>query len=361
MRKNLNQSGFAHAGLAIFAVIAVMAIGLVGYNVSNQSSENTDVLGAKSSKKSVKINKKGRITPGGTVQFVVKEQVIKNGKKTLVARGNVPVQLTATNDHQACRDAGKMYVRKNNVVFAGQTDADKSHKTNLGKIKVDRCLVGKYNATLQLSDKYVFVGEKTKQVNVKKGSTKKVSFVIAKATPASADTDSQSKDVVPSPAPAPSTTSPLSQAEEVKAIDTTNKYEDDMFFNIIKSCEKPDEDLGEKIAIRKAAFEKHASGYMTPALISKVNTTHGGDGFALLGVSDIKCAQYSYLEIKESKPLVTSGTPNSAVVEHRFTAKARAVPTDGYPKLNDVVRTWVYSLQRDGNLWKISSIEVKSN
>lgn len=358
-KQKLNQTGFAHAGLAVFAVFTVMAIGLVGYNVT-QNQASKDVLGASTNKKSVKINKKGRTMPGGTVQFVVKEQVTDSkGKKTLVARGNVPVELTATAKNQACRDAGKLYVRDGNIVFAGKTDADKDHKNNVGKIKADRCLVGKYKATLKLSDKYVFVSAKSKDISIKKGSTKKVTFTIAKKSTTADDGNKQSTDVVPTPAPAPSATAPITAAEEVKAIDTTNKFEDDMFFNLSKKCDTPTEDLGEKLATRKASFAKNATSYMTPALIAKVNGSMAGDAFGLLGVSDYKCAQYSFIDIKLSKPLVTNGSTNTAVVEHSFTGKARDLPTDGYPKAADFTKTWSYNLVKDGDYWKISSVDVK--
>ncbi len=361
LKQKLNQRGFAHGGLAVLAVFTVFAIGLVGYNVSQNQVKNSDVLGSsthKTKKLTKKVNKKGRISPGGSVQFVVVEQVTDSkGKKTTQPRGNVNVVLTATNKNQACRDAGKIYQRLVDTVFSGNTDADKSHAKNLGKIKIDNCLVGKYTARLVLSDKYVFVGAKSKDVTVKKGVTKKVTFTVAKkpGTPAG---NPQGTDTIPTPAPAPTPSVAISDADVVKAIDTTNYFENDMFYDNTKTCE-PKDDLGEVVDIRKAAFAKHASSYMAPALITKVNNTYSGDAFQLLGLSNYICAQYEVVDIKEHKPASSNGSPTSVTITHEVIVKARTTPTQGYTKGTTENKTWVYTLTKVGSDWKISSIEVK--
>lgn len=365
-----NQRGIAHLGLLIVAVFVFGAVGFAGVNVykNNQpdqlSSATSDahVLGTKDNKKTANKKFKRLKTPAnGTIQYYVKEKVTnEKGKTTYIGRGNVAVTLTAgSGTSQRCRDAGKIFVKDGNVVFSGKTDADKSHKKNLGKIRIDSCTPGDYVATATLSDSYEAVGVISKKVRIVNAHPIKVTFVIKKkgtdSTPASAK--AQDTSTLPAVPPKQSAVIPLTQKAEKAALDQTNLFENDMFATF-KTCVAED-DLGDILSARKDNFATHSSKYMTPALIGKVTTQYAGDAFPLLGVTDLKCNFYKQISLSESKPLASAGDGTTATVEHTVKAISRNPTIDKSPAKPDVVRVWTYNLVRSGDNWQISSIEVK--
>lgn len=368
-----NQRGIAHLGLLIVAVFVFGAVGFAGVNVykNNQSaqlsskSNDAHVLAAKTDTKDDKKTgtKKFKVvkTPAnGTIQYIVREKVTdEKGKTSFVPRGNVEVSLIASlNTKQSCRDAGKMFKRKDNVIFAGNTDADKAHKNNLGKIRVDSCTPGEYVAAASLSDTYEAVGEISKKVKIADGNKVKVTFTIKKkgADSTPADAKSQSTSTLPAN-PKKSEVVNLTQKQETAAKQVVSKFEADMFRKTVK-CAQSD-DLGEIVDIRKSKFVVNGKTYLTPALASKVSAQYASDSFQLLGISDLKCNQYMQVSLNKTPPLVSEGDGSTAKVEHIVTIKARKKTLDKTPAVQDLKKTWTYNLVKSGASWQITSIEVK--
>ena len=211
MRKiNKNQRGFAHLSVLVVAVLVVGAVGFAGANIYNKQA-NAEVLGAKQTKttqakQAKKQFKRTKIDPSGTIQYIVQEQT-KNaaGKVAYVAKGNIAVSLTTTSKNARCRDAGKMYVRDGDVVFSGNTDADKDHAKNLGKIRIDACTVGKFTATVTPPTKYEVVGQASRNIAIVNNKPIKVTFILKQKETAPA----------PTPAPKPSATVPITSKQEI--------------------------------------------------------------------------------------------------------------------------------------------------
>lgn len=117
-----------------------------------------------------------------------------SGKKTLKNKGNVQVKLISASSTASCRHLNVRYVpkqigNKKYVIYSGPTDADKSHRSNLGKIHLDSCSAGTYRVVPVLSDSYKLV-KVTSPIKVKKGSPTKVKIVITKVDGADANASS---------------------------------------------------------------------------------------------------------------------------------------------------------------------------
>lgn len=342
-----------------FSLGRIAAVGLLfAFSVAVVGAPAVSVSAA-ATKQQVKGTRKQTSTKGGYIQFIIREQTVTSkGKIKYVPRGNVPVTITTTDAQARCRDAGRFYVRQGDIVFAGKSDADRDHKTNLGKIKADKCTKGIYTLTIA-PNPYVYdvVGSASKSVNLATSGVKVKFTVIKKGTPATPDQAGKqdSQPILGTPPVTP--LSAITPQEEKNAIDRTNTFE----FDVLPSFKLANinDDLGRDLAARKKNFAENHTKYATAAFKRYIDTTYGGDPFPVLGISSLRVGQYNQFSTAETKPIVTSSTGNTAVIEHTITIQPRTPPSTGYTQATQVVRVWSYHVVKSADNWLIDSIDVR--
>lgn len=187
------------------------------YDVSKISPKFLSTLGktAGATKKKSKTTK-GQSTKNGYGKVTITSQELitdSSGNKSTKNRGNVQVKLISASSTASCRHLNVRYKpkpagSKKYLIYTGKTDADKSHKSNLGKIHLNSCSSGVYRVVPVLSENYQVV-KITSPIKVTKGHNTKVKIVISKKDPQASESDTGSD------------TSDQSQLEET-AVDPSN-------------------------------------------------------------------------------------------------------------------------------------------